>query len=859
MDRIPRHTLFGDEPQEVKPQRLQPNIFARLARIAFRNSGMVLALWCIAIGLMVFVSWQRQSKTGQEAFEFLSPSKPAEYLQLLNRNFPHLESLATITLTNDNADELKQARATLLSKLESQTDKFDLVFAPGTGEYYDSHAILYLSQDEINARVAYALSLKPLFSAIAEAPGADSLATLVGEVSASIQQGRDPQGLDELFHQSAGSLQALMEGRKQSVDWTRVAGLNIEPQPTIVTILALPKTGQGEAASATINDLLGAMAKQGKTQTKFEQASVPPTQSETQTPPPSRTAQAIILACILGLIILASVLGRVKLMVMVVLPVAVTLAFLTMSLSLTVPVNVTSFWPILLGVGITATMLAARTAFAATDAFSDGRSPETALMLAAQQQGSGLVWLSIISIAVWAALFSLGAGPAVFIGGSAITSIIVAWFASITIIPAATPYFGVRLNWQAGDWMVPLYTAFFRNRLWRSLKSVTTFALFATAVAGVVFAKQAFLVPAVNAVSNQPVNIVVSSVPEVQATLKTLKSIPQAKSVRWLGAFLPQDVEAKQTILAGLKDQFPHIGSLDAQTPDDLRDEIGTLQESLSEIADQPTTRLELKATATEFRRSLELLSATSNNVEIVEVENRLFGSFNTLADRANNLAMIEKPKLETLDQKLKSLFLSADNVYRLEVTPVAGVSNAQLAETLFQNNLAVAHPTLVVRQQVQSTAKMFATVLASALILGLIAMCLGIAEITGILAALITTILTISILTAAASVFKIQIQLENIFITLSLLSVLFNLNSMAFLKSEVSQFGLPAALHSIEAWLPALILICGLIPIYLLRILPLQTTAVMVVGGVTAITAAVGFLLRPICLFFRQMWYIDY
>ena len=40
-----------------------------------------------------------------------------------------------------------------------------------------------------------------------------------------------------------------------------------------------------------------------------------------------------------------------------------------------------------------------------------------------------------------------------------------------------------------------------------------------------------------------------------------------------------------------------------------------------------------------------------------VEIENKLFGRFNTLSDRADLWAGIEKPKLESLDQNLKKLY----------------------------------------------------------------------------------------------------------------------------------------------------------------------------------------------------------
>ena len=157
MNRMPRNSLFDDYGPELRPQRLQPNIFARIARTSFRNATFVLLFWFALIGLASFFAFQNLSAVEQRPFEFTVNSKTTENMRILNQNFPHLESLITITLVNDNPQKLNLARAALVKQLESRKDKFDLVFAPGTGTYYEDHAILYYSKSDVDARVAYAL------------------------------------------------------------------------------------------------------------------------------------------------------------------------------------------------------------------------------------------------------------------------------------------------------------------------------------------------------------------------------------------------------------------------------------------------------------------------------------------------------------------------------------------------------------------------------------------------------------------------------------------------------------------------------------------------------------------------------
>ena len=853
MLRTPRHTLFDYSAVEEKPQKLQPNGFAKLARFAFRNATFVTMFWLTIIGIAVFFAGQKITIIEQQSFEFYAVSKPAENLQLLNKNFPHLESLVTITLSNPNSDLLKQSRDILVSAIENKKAYFELAFAPGTGEFYDKHAMLYHPKAEIEARVAYALSLRPLFSAIAQAPSAESLSTLVGEVSTAIKQGKDPQGLDDLFRQSASSLQALMQGTKQPVDWTAIAGLNVDPSPTSALILVLPKLGQEKNAADFLMQSLSAIGKQTATQASLTVTSAERLDKPATSIGRARIIQAVSMAALLSLIGLASVLGRANLVAMLVVPVAAGLSSSILVAAFTLPPYILALWPIYAGVGFASFIMSGRFSFAALEAMSESRTGETAIMLAAQKQGSGLIWQAAINIGVWAGFLALWGQGTVLISAIAAIGIFAALIASLTLIPALAKIFGTDLNWQAQAWIGPAYSALFGNRIWRAARTLLTLMVLSAAGAGLFFVPQVLKNTRAEVGSGQAVNVLVSSIDEATSALRKLKSIPEASAVRWLGAFLPQDVVAKQTALAPLKEQFPRIGSLNAQTPDDLRDQIGLLQDSLSEIASQPNTRPELRDAADEFRRSLALLSGTSSNAEIVEIENRLFGRFNTLADRSDFLASLENPNLESLDPRLKVLFLSQDNIYRLEVLPVPGVSNAQLAEILFKNNLPVAHSHLVADLKDQDTLKTIIVVGTSAFVLGLVLLCLSIAEGAGIVSASLTVFFVLSLFGGVFGFLQLKISPELFLIALTLLALLYSIIATTFLKAEISERGAPAALHAVEAWLPAIITITCSIPIFLFGIETAKFAAACFTIGSLLITAIIGFLLRPMTLFFRR------
>ena len=853
MPRPPRHSLFDDMLFEDRRQKLQPNVFAKLARFSFRRAAVVLLFWCAVIVMSCYFAFQNLTSTIQQPIKFSGTSIAEMNLQTLQKNFPHLDRLTTVTLANQNSELMSEQRDALLENLKNQPEVFDLVFAPGTGEYYDAHSILYLSKAEIEARVAYALSLRPLFAAIAQAPTADSLATLVGEVSASIKQGRNPQGLDELFVQSANSLQALMQGKNAPVNWIKIANLDFEKIPYTAMILLLPKSGQEERATAAVDDAVTRFVKDKSTRVTFQHAAPDVLPVVPQVPADNRIVLLITMAALLIIISAYSVLGRVALLLSIALPMFVGMAISLGCAILLTPANTLAIWPVYIAVGLISVVMAARYTFALIEGNTTGRSREISAMLAAQKQGSGLLWQAAIGTLLWAGFFVHLNSPTKYIAVVGEVGIIAALLATFTLVPAMPKIFGLQFSWAARVWMEPLLYALFNTRVWRNLRTILTWVTIGLGCAGFYFAVAQIKFETQQNDSNQIVNIVAPSLADAQSILVKLKSIPEAKSVRWLGAFLPQDVETKQAILTTLKDQFPRIGSLDAQSADDLRDQILTLQESLKEIAAEAATRPELRQAAGAFRHSLALLSGTSTNVEIVEVENKLFGRFNALADRADLWGGIEKPSLESLDKNLKKLFLSADNFYRIEVMPASGQSNAQLAKVLALNGLPVAHESLVAASQMNNALSSFEMVLLSSLAIGLIMACLAIGEGAGVVSLIVTSAVVFAMIAGAIGVLHIKLTAEILMIILANSTLLYCLIASAFLKAEITEQGMPDALHAIEAWLPSIIALSCAVPIYLLNIDGAKRATLLVVGGSFIVTLTIGFLLRPICLFVRR------
>lgn len=842
-----RKSLFDSyAPKSAKPPRLQPNIFARLASFSYNNAGLVIFLWCvIAVASSLWCATQKNQESNSQ-LEFSADSASQKYLTALDQNFPNLNSLIAINMINADPQKLILAREKLVDTIEAQKDNFELVFAPGTGDYYESHGILYHSLEDVKARVAYAKSLKPLFMAVAAAPTTESLAILVNEVSTSILLGRDPQGLDELFSQSAKSLQALMSDTERLVDWTAVAGLNVEPLPNSVLVFALPKSEKNTQALAAVKDLIAQLDPNDGTTTLVDQSSHVSKNTDPNTVQ-RNLWPALAMATIFVGFSLVALLGQFTLIAMIALPTILIAMIVAGPFRYFVAVPVIQYWPVLLSLIILMVQMSARLSFISVEALNIARGKESAVMLASQKQGRGLTLVAIANMMLWASWFGLNqttfSMPALIV----IVAIALGLSATLTLVPALTGLLPGHATWNAGEWLTPLHDALFDNQAWRILRNVLSLLVIVVACAGFWHSPKLLSHTPSEPPTEAAVNILANSTPEAEAIVKKLKLIPQAQSVRWLGGFLPQQVDEKQAVLQELKDQFPRITPLIPQSPDLLREHISSLQETLQTIANSIATRKELRDAAHEFRRSLELLAATSSNREVMALENRIFGSFNVLAERAESMAGLDKPNIQTLDPRLKSLFLSEQNIFRLEVTPVTGLANQDLARVLAEQGFHVAHPVLVADDKSKTQQQSIYIVLGAALAMSLAALIFTTLDFSAFFSCAFT--LAIFVGCVAFAIYDLQILLSPSFLLIAVAVVTFmvSLLTLAFLKKQLANSATSNSFYAVEAWLPCILLVALFSPFVLLS-LPLEAMSLGAFAAAVALALLVtASMLRPL------------
>jgi len=350
--------------------------------------------------------------------------------------------------------------------------------------------------------------------------------------------------------------------------------------------------------------------------------------------------------------------------------------------------SLTVFWPELVMTAVVANTMSIKLLLHANSGKAEKTATETALMLSAQTQGLACFWLTALAALPGLAILLLTDSNMNVYAGILPTMVLLSLLSAITLPTALLKYYPAALQWRAADWIIPVHHALFESGRWQWLARGTAMCMAGIAVAALTVGPT----QRQPQVPQGPVNIFANSEADAMATIEKLKAIPSAEAVRWLGMFLPADADDKRAALKQLRGQFHRIAPVSGAVPDELKDQVDAMQESLKSVASATTARPQLKQAADTFRRSLALLSATGDARQLLQLENRLFGGFNRLADRADILAGLEPQRLEDLPSELHRMFGVPPGPFRIEISPVQGVSDAALAISLQNAGITVTH-----------------------------------------------------------------------------------------------------------------------------------------------------------------------
>ena len=245
------HWSGRPQPGAGPPQRLRPNVYARIARFCSAHGSIIVLLY--AVLAMVCASYAASILQ-------IDPDQPpritlddttARFQADLDRQFPGVEQ--TFLALSDSSDPraAREQALSLAGALSARQDLFLSAFVPGTGEFYENNALLFRDLAQVRARVDGLIQMEPLHYALASAPDIPGFASLVNEIGKAVEQGRSPPGLEALLLAASATIESAVKGKPQPVRWASLAGLDGEMASPRWFVLATPRPGfEPQAAAA---------------------------------------------------------------------------------------------------------------------------------------------------------------------------------------------------------------------------------------------------------------------------------------------------------------------------------------------------------------------------------------------------------------------------------------------------------------------------------------------------------------------------------------------------------------------------------------------------------------------------------
>ncbi len=661
--------------------RLRPNIFARLARFCVARS---MAILLIAAFLMTAAATLSAFGT---RFDFDRPiaipvDRAAQAARLrYQAEFPAVASLMVVRVSNENPILSQNAAQFIARRLQADKTNISQVFIPGLGAFYDRFGFLYLPADDINSRVQRVKRLKPLFQAIAASPNLAGLSTLVNEVAEAVQKGRSPQGLESLFVQMSDTIKKQVSNKPAPLDWARVAGLRIETKNKEWVAVVQPQPGRLQEARIAIEALTASVLK-SRPALKIT-SDFPP---EAKANAPSSTGRQIVVCLLLSLLLflplVVAALRNVYSIVLFLVPpiAAIAAAFALASFAAPVLDQTIATLPFAVLLPVMGLSIAMTAALRKPGKTGSGTS---LIMLAAHEMGPLLLTLAAMVCATWLLWSVMGFSSIARLSVIVIPAAVTGLAAALMLAPALASL----ISRPEGEPPADFYdqaTAQNLRTIWHKLRPPLTFLVIAVSLFCIVFFSSlnfsASRNPGVEASSaSRGLQFTVEGEAAAAKLVVDLQQIPEVGTVRWMGTFMPQQVEQKRKILQDLAGTIPGVSDGVAVGPYDLLENLRGIEIGLRVISDGAGTDDGLRASAHELRRSLAVLASTSEKPEstTAELERLLFSGFGELTKTADGLSRLTAPQLPDLDQNLRALYVADGDRWRVEALPKRLISAA--------------------------------------------------------------------------------------------------------------------------------------------------------------------------------------
>ncbi|HZR62812.1 MAG TPA: hopanoid biosynthesis-associated RND transporter HpnN, partial [Xanthobacteraceae bacterium] len=206
-------------------------IFASTVDFCLRRKWLVI-LTSVAIlaGSTVYVA--RNFKLNSDISTLLSPDLPwRQRDQAYQDAFPQLAHSIVAVVSAPTPELAGAATASLVGRLVPQSDKFHSVSAAATGEFFARNGLLYLSPDELSARLDKLRQAVPLLRVLASDQSLRGLSRVLGMGLQGVAVGRFPlDAMARPLTMASDTVEAALAGKRAAFSWQALVNGKANPE-----------------------------------------------------------------------------------------------------------------------------------------------------------------------------------------------------------------------------------------------------------------------------------------------------------------------------------------------------------------------------------------------------------------------------------------------------------------------------------------------------------------------------------------------------------------------------------------------------------------------------------------------------
>jgi hopanoid biosynthesis associated RND transporter like protein HpnN len=676
----------------------------RLVQLSSRHAWPIILSFAL-LAILSACYFARHFAITTDTNKLLSSSLPWRQQEtMLDAAFPQRTDQIIAVIDGVTPEAADSAADALVSELTSRTDVIRTVSRPDGGEFFERNGILFLSLDEVQRTTADLISAQPFLGTLAADPTLRGVFRTLSQSLEGVRLGKAKlENLEPALVALADAFELLAKGKTPAFSWRMlIAGRAAKPWElrrfvNIQPVLAFDDLKPGGKATAVIREVasrLGLTPEQG-VQVRL---TGPIALSDEEF---SAVADGAVLNGVITLLLVGLVLWLALRKARLILAVSVNLLFgllytAAVGLWMVGALNLISvaFAVLFVGLGIDFGIQFCVRYRSERHACAD---PDWALSVTARWMASPLL---LAAAAITTAFYAFL--PTAYVGLSELgliagTGLIIALTTTLTLLPALVTVLKPPTERKPIGYAVlaPLDRFLERRRNWVVGTTVAVTILGLPLLSGSRFdfnplnlrAQDTESVATVLDLMKEPdtspntVDVLRRDIAQASATAERLRDLPEVGRVLTLQSFVPQDQEAKLSLIEDANFFLQNTLSPDEVDAEPLPGETMAALNKLVHDLYETAGGLD-SAAAVDARGLARVLAPLANGPAIAldHARHALITPLNTTLRQARLLLGAERVSIEALPPTLKREWISTDGQARIEVKPRADTNdNASL------------------------------------------------------------------------------------------------------------------------------------------------------------------------------------